>query len=205
MTIIYDYRRISLEIISLPFVFACHVWFYPKSLSHPASESWRRQCQGYTLFHDVGLKVDEPSVGHSNNFCATFTPRISCRSIVAQRLYGWVEVQSLHLKSHLVTEMASSGFVSAIARSLCFGHPIYFWDFHYSTIPAYLRDAPDCNCLSQYCLSPSSHNLIPPVPILLYPDPFSGRPVWYLFYFPFIVRFMCPLLLLHCGVVSLGL
>jgi hypothetical protein len=72
----YEYRRMSLGITSFTiFGFGWHVWFYLRSLEHPASRFWlSRQCQGWAPSCDIGLKLDQSLVGHTQNLCATFTP-----------------------------------------------------------------------------------------------------------------------------------
>lgn len=54
---------------------AIHIWFYPRSLGYPASDSWpSRQCQVWATSCGVGLRLGQLLVDCFYKFCTTFTP-----------------------------------------------------------------------------------------------------------------------------------
>jgi hypothetical protein len=73
----------------LLFVLVSSVWFYPRSLSHPASGSWPfRQNPTWASSCGFGLKLDK---SNSHRLWATIAPaHLVGRMGVAQRLHGWV-------------------------------------------------------------------------------------------------------------------
>lgn len=165
--------------------FHWHVWFYPRSLGYLASVVWSsRHCQGWGPSHSMGLNLDPFSmrVCHSHCFYTIFTPvkkiALYTRQIVNHRFCDWVGVPSPPLVSPAwLKHVASSGSIYPIPRSLCSSYTPYLesplmisWNFHCPTFLANPKDAPDLSSLSQYSLSPSSHHLIPPVPM---PTPYS--------------------------------
>lgn len=65
----YQFRNHFIELPSfllcffqsfLPFLFACCIWFYPRSLGYPFSSSWRsRQCRAWTSSGSMGFKLNQ--------------------------------------------------------------------------------------------------------------------------------------------------
>jgi hypothetical protein len=98
------------------------------SLGYLTSESWLcSQCQWWAPSHGVGLKLDQSLIGHSYNFYATFTPAHFVGR-TNYRFCGWagVPIPPLEVLPSYMPNMASSGYIPPIARSLSWSHPHRF-------------------------------------------------------------------------------
>lgn len=71
-----------------------HVWIYPRSQGHQASGFWcPMQYQGWTHICNLGLRLDQPLVDHSQNLWVFLTPaypisRTECRLRITW--LGWI-------------------------------------------------------------------------------------------------------------------
>lgn len=71
-----------------------HVWFYPRSLIHPASWFWLPwKCWAWALYGGVGIKLDQQFLGHPHKFGATlFQCILMARHVMGHRFCGCIGV-----------------------------------------------------------------------------------------------------------------
>lgn len=110
-----EYHEVSFHLIFLtdmfgPILSLCVI--HPLGPSHPGRLKGK-----FPLI--VDLKVDQSLVGHSENFCATFTTaHIVGRSNCSSKVCNWVDVLVLHWKISLVIENGQFRPHISITRSL---------------------------------------------------------------------------------------